>query len=121
MPFRIVSPDSWSTETLNEGPRPPARQRDRHLLLVGLGLGLDLHLDDGIGKIHLLEDDRLLRIAQRLAGARVLEALQGNDVAGVGLISLLALGGVHEVHAAGPLLLLARGVGERHALLELAR
>ena len=96
-------------------------QRDRHLLLVGLGLGLDLHLDDGVGEIHLLEDDRLAGIAQRLARARVLEALQRDDVAGKGFLDFLAVVGVHQIHAADTLFLVARGVRERHALLELAR
>ena len=44
-------------------------QRDAHLLLVGLGLRLDRHFDDRIREFHLLKDDRLGRIAQRVAGA----------------------------------------------------
>jgi hypothetical protein len=34
-------------------------QGSRHLLLVGLGLGLDGDLDDGVRELHALEDDRL--------------------------------------------------------------
>ena len=33
-------------------------ERDAHLLLVGLGLGLHRDLDDRIGEFHPLEDDR---------------------------------------------------------------
>ena len=96
-------------------------QGDRHLFLVGLRLRLDLHLDDGLGEFHLLENDRLVGIAQRLAGAGILQALQRDDVAGKGFLDLFAVVGVHQIHAADALLLVARGVGERHALLELAR
>ena len=39
-----------------------AIERDAHLLLVGLGLGLDRDLDDRIGELHPLEDDRLRRM-----------------------------------------------------------
>ena len=61
-----------------------------------------------------------LRVAQRLARARVLQALQRDDVAGKGFLDFFAVRGVHEVHAAGALFLVARRVGERHALLEFA-
>ena len=64
---------------------------------------------------------RLVRIAERLAGRGILEALQSDDVAGEGFLDFLTVGGVHEIHAAGTLFLVARRVGKRHALLELAR
>ena len=95
-------------------------QRDAHLLLVGLGLGLDGHLDDGIGEIHLLEQHRLVGIGQGLARAGILEAGQRDDVARVGFVDLLALVGVHQIHAADPLFPVARRVGERHAALHRA-
>ena len=60
-------------------------QRHAHLLLVGLGLRLDRDLDDRLGELHALEHDRLVRIAQRVAGRRVLEADQRDDVAGAAL------------------------------------
>ena len=63
----------------------------------------------------------MLRIAERLARARILEARESDDVAGVGFLDLFAIGGVHQVHAADALFLVARGVGQRHAALELAR
>jgi hypothetical protein len=37
-------------------------QRQAHLLDIGLGPGLDLHLDDGIGELHLLEQHRPIGI-----------------------------------------------------------
>jgi hypothetical protein len=35
-----------------------AVEREAHLLLVALGLGLDRDLDDRIGELHALQDDR---------------------------------------------------------------
>ena len=90
-------------------------ERHRHLLLIGLGLGLDLHLDDGIGEVHALEHDGLVRIAQRLAGAYVLQARQRNDVAGVGFLDLFAVVGMHQEHAPDALLLVVRRVHQRDA------
>ena len=83
MPLRMVWPDSWSVDTRKDGSScGQLLQRDAHLFLVGLGLRLDRDLDDRLGEFHALQDDRLVRIAQRVAGARVLEAGQGDDVAG---------------------------------------
>jgi hypothetical protein len=67
-------------------------KRDRHLFLIGLGLRLDLHFDDGVREVHLLEDDGLLGIAQRLARARVFQTLQGDDVARECFLDFFALG-----------------------------
>jgi hypothetical protein len=50
-----------------------ALQREAHLFLVGLGLRLDGDLDDRLGEFHALEDDRLGRIAQRVAGGGFLQ------------------------------------------------
>ncbi len=82
-------------------------QRHAHLLLVGLGLGLDRHLDDRIRKLHLLKNDGLGGIAQRIAGAGILEADERDDVAGISLGDFFAVIGVHENHAADALGLLA--------------
>ncbi len=93
---------------------------DRHLFLIGLGLGLNLQLDNGFRELHLLENDGFVGIAERLARADIFEALESHDIAGVGFLDFLAILGVHEVHAPCTLLLVARAVQERHALLELA-
>ncbi len=95
-------------------------QRDAELLLVALGLGLHGHLDDGVGKLHALEDHGLGRIAQRIAGGHVLEAGQRHDVAGIGLLDVLAVIGVHQQHAADALLLVLHRVDQRGAGLHLA-
>jgi hypothetical protein len=97
-------------------------QGHAQLLLVGLGLGLDGLLDHGDRELHLLQDHRRLqRIAQGVARAGVLEAGQGDDVAGEGFLDVLAVVGVHGQHAAHPLTLVARRVQQAHAGLELAR
>ena len=100
----MVWPLSWSVETRKDGilgGKP--RQRHAQLLLVALGLRLDRDLDDRIGEFHPLEDDRLLRIAERVAGARLLEAGQRDDVAGKGFLDVLAVVGMHQQHAADAL------------------
>ncbi len=101
--------------------RHQLRQRDAELLLVGLRLRLDGDLDDGIGKFHLFQDDRLLRIAQRVAGAGLLEAGQRDDVARIGLLDVLAVVGVHQQHAADPLLAFAGRVDDAGAARQRAR
>ena len=70
-----------------------------------MDLRLDRDLDDRLGELHLLEDDRLLRIAERVAGARVLQAGERDDVAGIGFLDVLAVVGVHQQHAADALVL----------------
>ena len=94
-------------------------ERHAELFLVGLRLRLDRDLDDRIGEFHLLQDHRLLGIAQRVAGAYFLEAGQRDDVAGIGFLDVLAVVGMHQQHAADALLALlgrvdhAGAAGER--------
>src|SRR6266498_1999915 len=61
------------------------RQRDAQLVLVRLGLRLDGDGDDGVREAHRLENDRVRLVAQRIAGARVLQPDRGGDVAGAHL------------------------------------
>ena len=93
-------------------------ERQRHLLLVALGLRLDRHLDHRIGKFHPLEDHRLGGVAQRVAGARVLQSDQRDDVAGIGLGDLLAGIGMHQHHAADPLGLASRRIEDGRSLVQ---
>ena len=59
----------------------------------------------GSGNVIDLEHDRVVRVAQRVAGEGVLEADDGGDVARVDLVDLLAVVGVHLEDAADALLL----------------
>ncbi len=96
-------------------------QRDAELLLVGLRLRLDSDLDHRIGEFHLFQDHRLLRIAQRVAGAHLLEARQRHDVAGEGFLDVFAVVGVHQQHAADALFAFLGRVHHAGAAFELAR
>ena len=80
------------------------------LVLVGLGLGLDGDFDDRLREDDRLEHDRVIRVAQGVAGEGVLEADRGGDVAGVDHVDLFAVVGVHLEDAADPLLLALGGV-----------
>ena len=75
-----------------------------HLLLVDLGLGLDRHVDDRLGELELLQRDLGAGDVEGVAGARVLEADAGGDVAGHDRADVLTVVGVHLQDAADPLL-----------------
>ena len=96
-------------------------QRDAELVLVGLRLGLDGDFDDRLGEDDRLEHDRMIRVAQGVAGEGVLESDRGGDVAGVDGLDLFAVIGVHLEDAADPLLLALGGVEHVRAGLERAR
>src|SRR5438093_8673474 len=97
------------------------REGERHLLLVRLRLGLDGDLDDRLGELDGLEDDRLLRIAKGIAGERLLQTDRGGDVAGGDLVHLLTMVRVHEEDARDPLLAVLRRAEDGVAGSEYAR
>ena len=106
MPAMSVWPVSGSVLTRKVGSSSARRWRAiAQLVLVGLGLGLDLDLDDRLREGDRLEDDRVVRVAQRVAGEGVLEADGRGDVARVDLVDLLAVVGVHLEDAPDALLL----------------
>jgi hypothetical protein len=76
-------------------------------------------VDDGLGEDHALEDDRVVAIAQRVAGGGVLEAETGNDVAGHGDFEVFALVGVHQQDAAEALAAFLGRVVDLVALVDL--
>ena len=90
------------------------------LVLIGLRLRLDRHVDHGIGEVDRLEQHRRVRVAQRVAGGRLLEADGGGDGAGGDLLDVLAVVGVHLQQPADPLLAAGRGVEDVGARVELA-
>ena len=96
-------------------------ESQRQLVLVGLGLGLDGDFDDRLGEDDRLEDDRVIRLAERVAGEAFLQPDGGRDVAGVDRLDLLAMVGVHLEDAADPLLLALRGVEDVGPGIERAR
>jgi hypothetical protein len=81
-----------------------ARERDRHLLLVGLRLGLDRDLDDRIGEVDHLELHGPVGVAEGVAGDDLLDAHRRGDVARVDRVDLLAVVGVHDEQAPDALL-----------------
>ena len=91
------------------------------LVLVGLRLGLDLDLDDGLREGHRLEDDGMLGVGQGVAGEGLLEPDRRGDVARVDLLDLLAVVGVHLEDAADPLALALGRVEDVRAGLERPR
>src|SRR6478672_4131438 len=97
-----------------------AMQRHAELLLIALGLWLDGNLDDRLRELHALEDHGLRRIGQRIASGDVLEAGQRHDVAGISLLDVLAVIGVHQEHTADALLLVLYRVEQGRAGLHLA-
>ena len=83
------------------------------LLLVALRLRLDRQRDDRLREVHRFEDDRLLLVAERIAGADLLQADRRGDVAGVDLLDFLTLVGVHLQEAADAFGLALRRVVDR--------
>ena len=89
-------------------------QRDAHFFLVALGLGLDRDRDHGRWKLDGLQHDRMVLIANRIAGRDVPQANARTDVAGVNLGNVFALVGVHLQQTANALG--ARTAADQHAV-----
>ena len=97
-----------------------AGQAGAELLLVRLGLRLDRHGDHRLGELDLLELDRGVRRAERVPRRSLLQADASEDVAGVALLDLLAVVGVHHQQAPDPLGSAVRGVEHAAPSAELA-
>ena len=87
-------------------------QTHGELVLLGLGLGLDGDVDNGIGEVHGLEDDGMALVAQGLAGRRVLEADGRDDVARGAIVDIMLLVGMHLEDATNALLLAVVGIDD---------
>ena len=90
-----------------------ARQRVQglgQLPLVGRADRLDRHADDRLGELDPLQEDRVRGVAERVAGDRVLEPDDADDVAGNHLLDLLAVVGPDVVEPRAVLLLVLAGV-----------
>ena len=95
-------------------------QRVAELVLRVLGLGLDGHVDHGLGELQRLEDDRRVGVAQRVARGGLLEADHGHDVAREDAFFVLAVVGVHLQDPADAFLAVTRRVEDGRALVQLA-
>ncbi len=105
MPEMIVWPVSSSVWTRNVGSSSDSVGRAvASFSWSALVLGSMATWMTGSGNVERLEDDRVVVVAERVAGDGVLEADDGDDVAGVDDVDLLAVVGVHLQDAADPLL-----------------
>ena len=93
-------------------------ERLAELVLVGLRLRLDRDVDDRLWELERLEKDRVGRITKGVPGRRRLEADDGDDVACVDRLFVLAVVGVHLKDPANALLAALRGVEHGGALLK---
>ncbi len=75
---------------------------DAQLLLIGLRLGLDRKLNHGRREIDRLEQDRVLFVADRVAGDNLSSIHRRADVTRQNLLDLFTLVGVHLHQAANP-------------------
>ena len=83
MPDRMVWPVSWSVRSRSDGILAgQLLQAERHLLDRFLGARLDRDVDHRHREGHALQHHRILLRGQRVAGAGVLQADEGGDVAG---------------------------------------
>ena len=104
MPERMVWPVSGSVWTLKVGSSRISLSSDNaQLFLIALGLRLDRHGDHRRRKFNRLEHDRILLVADRVAGADVLQPDRRRNIAAINLLDLLALVGVHLQQAADAL------------------
>src|SRR5579883_2052306 len=85
-------------------------QSDPHFILIGLGLGFNSLGDNRLWEANGLQEDRMVRVAQGIAGEGVLESDDRADVARADMIDLLALVRVHAQETADALALPFRGV-----------
>src|SRR5690606_3302038 len=98
-----------------------AIERGRELVDVGAALRLDGHADDGVREAHALEQRRGVGRRQRVAGLRFLQRDERADVAGTYFLDVFRRVGLHLDDTADTLLLVARDIEQRVALLDDAR
>ena len=80
-------------------------QRDRHLFLTGLRLGLNRHADHRLGKFHGLQYDRMFLVTERIARRRILQTHRSGDVTGIHMLDIFSVVGMHLQDAAESLTL----------------
>ena len=85
-------------------------ETNAHLVLLGLGLGLDGDVDDRVSELDGLEDDGVSLVAQGVTGGGGLEAHGSDDVAGGARVAVRTIVGVHLEDAAQTLAVALGGV-----------
>ena len=70
-------------------------QRDRHLFLTGLRLGLNRHADDRLGEFHGLQYNRMFLVTERIACRRILQTHRSGDVTGIHMLDIFSVVGMH--------------------------
>jgi len=96
-------------------------QRGFEPWLVGGRTRLDRQLDYRFGEANRLQNDRVITVAQRVAGERELEAANGCDVAGADALRIFAMVRVHVEQASDAFLALLGEIRDRGVGLERAR
>ena len=94
-------------------------QRDAHLLVAGLGLGLDSNADNGLGELHGLQNDGMILITQSVTGSGVLQTDNSSDITCVAAVDILAVVRMHLQDAAHTLLVVLHGVVDSSTCLDL--
>ena len=113
IPEMTVCPVSSSNFTTNVGSSSASLRGRAQLVLVGLRLRLDGDRDDRRREADGFEDDRVVGVADRVAGRGVLQAHDGDDVARVRRLDVLAVVGVHLQDPTDALLAVLRRVERR--------
>ena len=98
-----------------------AAEGERHLFLVGLGLGFDGLRDHGLGEFHAFQNDRGADVAERVPRGDILETHRSSDVAGFGFGNFLTFVGVHLQQTADAFLLVLDRIQNGFARLQHAR
>ena len=78
-------------------------QSQPHFLDVGLGLRFDSQFNNRFGENHVFQNNRLRGVTQRIAGGRVFQTGQSDNVAGMSLFQIFTLVRMHQQHAADTL------------------
>ena len=86
------------------------RQRQTHLFLIGLRSRLYRNRNNGLWKLHSLEDNGIVRVAERIACGHIFEANRSGNITRQHFFNFLATVGVHLNHTADALLLTLHGV-----------
>ena len=94
-------------------------QRDAHLLVASLGLGLNCNADNGLGELHGLQNDGMILITQSITSGGVLQTNNSSDITCVAAVDILAVIGVHLQDAAHTLLVVLHGVVNSSTCLNL--